>query len=233
MDGLDRLDFLSMVPALKQRRTATDDVTECLRTAIQSGFLPDGAELNQVALAQHFGISRVPVREAMRALEAEGWITARPHHRAVVQAVSPERVDHILEVREVLEAHLIGKAIRHIDDERINALFALCDAMDAIDDHVAWVAANRKFHRMLLEASGSGMIIDLIEQLMSQVERYLRLQGAAPMRESQAGVEHRAILRAARARNVRKARDLIRSHIATTRTLMLAAISAAAERGHD
>jgi DNA-binding GntR family transcriptional regulator len=221
---LDQLDLRAMLPASKERRTLAVDVTSCLRSAIQSGLLPDGIELNQVALAEHFGVSRVPVREAMRALEAEGWISARAHHRAVVQAVSPERVDQIFELRALLEAHCLGRAIRTIDSVRIKRLRAICDQMDKLTDHNAWLAANRQFHRTLLESPGSDLATELIEQLTSQVERYLRLRGGGPMRESQAGAEHRAILNAVVRRNPRKARDLLRSHIGNTKRLVLAVI---------
>src|SRR3974390_951979 len=107
---------------LKGRRTASEAVAESLRSAIRSGQLEDGAELNQVALAEHFGVSRVPVREAMRQLQAEGWITARPHHRAVVQALSPERILEMIELRVLLEAHLMIKSIPKVGEQRLARL---------------------------------------------------------------------------------------------------------------
>src|SRR5215472_9920720 len=115
---------------LKGRRTASEAVAESLRSAIRSGQLEDGAELNQVALAEHFGVSRVPVREAMRVLEAEGWVSARAHYRAVVQAVTPERVHQIFELRSLLETHLLGRSVRLISSDRIKRLYAICDRMD-------------------------------------------------------------------------------------------------------
>src|SRR5579863_2051668 len=123
---------------LKDRRTASEAVAESLRSAIRSGALADGSELNQVALAEHFGVSRVPVREAMRQLQAEGWITARPHHRAFVQALSPERILEIIELRALLEAHLIVKSIPKIGDHRLARLERLCDQMDRSTDHQRW-----------------------------------------------------------------------------------------------
>ncbi len=200
------------------------NVTSSLRTAIQNGLLPDGSELNQVALAEHFGVSRVPVREAMRALEAEGWISARAHHRAVVQALSSERVDQIFELRALLEAHCLGRAVRTMDIKRIKRLYAICDKMDMLTSHSAWLVANWQFHRTLLESQGSNLTTELVEQLTSQVERYLRLRGGGPMRESQAGAEHRAILKAVARRDLRKARYLIRKHIGNTKRLVLAAL---------
>src|SRR5215469_11054122 len=120
---------------LKGRRTASEAVAESLRSAIRSGQLEDGAELNQVALAEHFGVSRVPVREAMRQLQAEGWITAPAHHRAVVRAVSLESIIEIFEVRAMLEVHLVSKAIPKLTPQHIAELNGRCDEMERIKDH--------------------------------------------------------------------------------------------------
>src|ERR1700722_235852 len=122
MQTSNPLDALKIERGLLERQTAAGYVADSLRAAIQTGALSDGMELNQVALAEHFGISRVPVREALRALEGEGWITATPHRRSVVQAVSPERIQETFEVRALLETHLIEKVIARISDEQIAKL---------------------------------------------------------------------------------------------------------------
>jgi len=127
-------------------------------------------------------------------------------------------------VRTLLETHLIGRAARNIDAARLQDLRAMCDAMDRIRNHDKWVEINRKFHRALLESAKAEAILDLVEQMTAQVERYLRLRGAGPMREGQAGAEHRAILAAVARGDVRQARSLIRSHINRTRDLVLSAI---------
>jgi DNA-binding GntR family transcriptional regulator len=221
---LDQLDLRSMLPVTKERGTLALNVTECLRTAIQSGLIPDGIELNQVALAEHFGVSRVPVREAMRVLEAEGWVSARAHYRAVVQAVTPERVHQIFELRSLLERHLLSHSVRLISSERIKRLYAICDRMDRQRNYAVWLAANREFHRLLLEGPGSDLTLELLDQLNSQVERYLRLGGNGLVRGSKAGTEHRAILKAVARRDTRKARELLTRHIANSERLVLAVV---------
>ena len=95
--------------------------------------------------------------------------------------------------------------------------------MDRMRDHDEWLVANRAFHRALLEPSGAGMMIDLVEQLSSQVERYLRLRRAGRDRQTAAGAEHRAILRAVAGRDIRHARKLLHAHIMHTRAAILAA----------
>jgi DNA-binding GntR family transcriptional regulator len=186
------------------RGTLALNVTECLRSAIQSGLIPDGIELNQVTLAEHFGVSRVPVREAMRVLEAEGWVSARAHYRAVVQAVTPDRVHQIFELRSLLETHLLSHSVRLINPDRIKRLYAICDRMDRQRNYEAWLAGNREFHRLLLEGPGCDLTLELLDQLNSQVERYLRLGGSGFVRGSKAGSEHRAILKAVAQRDTRQ-----------------------------
>jgi DNA-binding GntR family transcriptional regulator len=210
--------------AFKERHSVADRITDLLREAIQKGALADGTELNQVALSEHFGVSRVPVREALRALETEGWITAPTHYRAFVQGLSADRIEQIFDLRALLETHLIGKAIPHIDAACLADLRERCTAMDRTRNHDEWLAANRGFHRALLGPSGATMIIGLIEQLSSQVERYLRLRGAGRDRQAAAGTEHRAIVRAVKDRDTAQARKLLRAHIMQTRAAIVAVV---------
>jgi DNA-binding GntR family transcriptional regulator len=224
MTTLDQLDLRLMLPVTKERGTLALNVTECLRNAIQSGLIPDGIELNQVTLAEHFGVSRVPVREAMRVLEAEGWVSARAHYRAVVQAVTPDRVHQIFELRSLLETHLLSQSVRLINSERIKRLYVICDRMDRQRNYAAWLAGNREFHRLLLGGPGCDLTLELLDQLNSQVERYLRLAGGGLVRGSKAGSEHRAILKAVARRDARKAREIMRRHIANSERLVLAVV---------
>lgn len=201
---------------LKDRRSFSEHIAISLRHAIRSGELPDGYELNQIALAEHFGVSRVPVREAMRQLQAEGWIDAKRHQRAVVRGFSPERILEILELRTVIEAFLIEKTIGTITAPEMQRLEGLCDEMGASRDHRHWLELNHVFHNALYESARSATAAELLDQLSSQVERYVRSIGESIDREREAVTEHRAILAAVRKRDVAESRRLIRRHIAQT-----------------
>ena len=93
-----------------QRRTTSDTVADELREAIVRGDFADGTELNQVDLAREFGVSRVPIREALRQLRAEGLITSEPHMRAAVVGHTLERVVEILELRMLLRDRFCSNA---------------------------------------------------------------------------------------------------------------------------
>jgi DNA-binding GntR family transcriptional regulator len=201
---------------LDDRRSFSENIAIWLRDAIRSGELADGSELNQIALADRFGVSRVPVREAMRQLQAEGWIDAKRHQRAVVRGISRERILEILELRAVIETFLIEKAVATIAPADLQRLAALCDEMDATADHQHWLELNQTFHSALYASANSVTATELLEQLGAQVERYIRSHGEHISREGEADAEHRAILAAAGRRDVAEARRLVQLHISHT-----------------
>ncbi len=202
--------------ALDDQRSFSEHIAIWLRDAIRSGELADGAELNQIALADRFGVSRVPVREAMRQLQAEGWIDAKRHQRAVVRGISRERVLEILELRAVIETFLIAKAATAIAPAEVERLRALCDEMDATTDHRHWLELNQTFHSALYASANSVTATELLEQLSGQVERYVRSHGEAISRAQEADAEHRAILAAVGRGDVAEAQRLVQLHIGHT-----------------
>lgn len=201
---------------LNERRSFSEHIAISLRDAIRSGSLPDGYELNQIALAEHFGVSRVPVREAMRQLQAEGWIDAKRHQRAVVRGFSPERIVEILELRAAIEAFLIEKTCAAITRAELSRLDSLCDEMAASRDHRHWLELNQVFHNSLYVPAQSQTASELLDQLGSQVERYVRSINATIGREREAVAEHRRIVVAVRKRDVTESQRLIRAHINQT-----------------
>jgi DNA-binding GntR family transcriptional regulator len=207
---------LEPLPEIDGGHSFSEHIARSLRDAIRSGELPDGFELNQIALAEHFGVSRVPVREAMRSLAAEGWIDAKRHQRAVVRGLGAERILEILELRALIEGFLIEKTIAAIGAGELDRLSALCDEMAASRDHQHWLELNRVFHTALYASAESATANELIEQLSSQVERYVRSHGEHISREAEATAEHRAILAAVRRRDVAESQRLVRLHIGHT-----------------
>ncbi len=202
--------------ALDDQRSLSEHIAIWLRDAIRSGELADGSELNQIALAGQFGVSRVPVREAMRQLQAEGWIDAKRHQRAVVRGISRERILEILELRAVIETFLIEKTVASITRNELQRLAGLCDEMDATADHRHWLELNQTFHNALYASANSTTATELLAQLSAQVERYVRSNGEQIRREGEADAEHRAILAAVQQRDVTDCRRLVQLHIGHT-----------------
>jgi DNA-binding GntR family transcriptional regulator len=114
---------------MRERRITADYLADALREAIHRGDLADGAVLNQAALASHFGVSRVPVREAMRQLQAEGLIDTRAHHVAVVKGLDLDRIVEVYNLRGLLEGYLIERATPLMTEEQLKDLADLEKSM--------------------------------------------------------------------------------------------------------
>ena len=213
------LTSVALTSGLPDRRITADFVADALREAIHSGKLPDGAELNQAAIAAHFGVSRVPVREAMRELQAEGLIDTEPHRRAVVRGLDRDRLIETYDLRALLEGYVLERATERISADELKALRALEREMRTIEDHAEWLARNAEFHRRLYEPAGDQSAFELIEQLRARAERYVRLWsgGAGLHRPIEAGREHAAILRLVSKGDGPGARRAIEDHIRHTR----------------
>jgi DNA-binding GntR family transcriptional regulator len=226
---------LPTLPELGDRRTTSDQIADTLREAILTGEFDDGEELNQVTLAKHFSVSRVPLREALRQLQAEGLVTAKAHQRAVVSSLSVDRVLEILDIRSLLELHLLEQTMRDLAPADVERLRELTIEMDSIDEHQEWLAKNREFHKVLYTPADGSYTLALVEQLSARVGRYLhRWSDTGVERNKEANAEHWAILRAIEGGDVRSAKRELRDHIAHTRERIVTefarpAVSEAAE----
>jgi DNA-binding GntR family transcriptional regulator len=195
-----------------RRRTATEHVVELLREAIATGDLPEGAQLPQIELADALGVSRTPVREALRLLEAEGWVTFSPHRGAVVATLSGDDVRQIFEIRFALEALALRKSIPSVSTDVFDQADEILVAMDGERDIGQWVTLNRRFHMVLYTGAGD-RLIDLIGSQYDAVDRYLRLELIEMDNAAISQEEHRDILAACRARDVSRAIALCEPHI--------------------
>ncbi len=203
-------------PNLRERKTITDYLATALRTAIYDGQFADNEELNQVELAEFFGVSRVPIREALRQLQAEGLVTAIAHHRTIVSGMNLAQILEAIEMRAVLEAHLLRKAGRRFEKADVDRLRKICDETDQIKDYGSrWVVKNWEFHRALYGRSESPAIIEAVERIQLNVERYARRTGNTA-RLRQAAAEHRQILNAVERKDFAKASALLEGHILHT-----------------
>jgi len=198
---------------LRERKTTTDNLANALRIAIYDGQFDDDEELNQVELAEFFGVSRVPVREALRQLQAEGLVQSIAHHRTIVCGMSLPQIIESIEMRAVLEAHLLKKASKKLDGRDLRTVRQICAEVDKIKDYGAqWVLKNWEFHRALYARSDALSIIDTVERLHLKIERYMRRTGNKE-RLQQAAAEHHQILSALEQRDFEKAANLLEKHI--------------------
>ena len=203
---------------LQTRRIAADYVADGLREAIQSGRLADGAVLSQAAIAEHFEVSRVPVREAMRQLLAEGLIHWKAHHVAVVRTLSPERIGELYDHRALLEGYITERAVPLVDEASLETLKAKNERLRTISDHTKWLKVNAEFHDVILQLGGDETGLELIEWLRSRASRYVRMWSGdgGIHRPEEAGREHAEIIALIESGDAAGARAAVESHVRHT-----------------
>ncbi len=187
----------------ERRVTAQDIVLRSLRADIMTGVLRPGDQIVQESLAERYGVSRVPLREALKTLESEGQVAYYPHRGYFVAELSVADLLEVYRLRALLEAEAIRHAVPTLSDDDVAALAELLEAIDdaaARDDVIAMTAANRRFHFAIFDASGMPRLIKLLHQLWDATDAYRALYfHEAPNRVRVAG-EHAAMLVALRAR---------------------------------
>lgn len=198
-----------------RHRTASAFVEETLRTAILAGRLPSGMALRQEDLASAFGVSRMPVREALRKLEAQALLDFVPHKGAVVTEISAADAADIYAIRMALEPATFERSIPHLAEDDFERAEDLIAEMDRDQDSGLVGELNRRFHMTLYGAAESPKLIALTESHLASYDRYLRfhLVAKGPAHLSQG--EHRAMLASAKARDIPKAVAILRQHIET------------------
>jgi DNA-binding GntR family transcriptional regulator len=198
------------------RRTLTDAAAAALRDRILHGALAAGEPLRQEALAQELGVSRIPLREALQRLEAEGLVVLLPHRGAVVADLPLDQVRELFELRAMLETDLIRRAVPratardHAEVRAASEAFAAALGAGAVSD---LGAANFRFHQSLYRPAHRPQSMELFARLHQQSDRFLRLQLTLTDGGARAVREHRAIAAAARRRDAAGAARLIRQHI--------------------
>lgn len=200
-----------------QRRTTSDTVADELRAAIVRGDYQDGMELNQVDLAREFGVSRVPIREALRQLKAEGLISSEPHMRAAVVGHTLERVLEILELRTLLEGHLLARSAARMTPDDLAELRTMCTKMTRVRAHDDWLELNTQFHDRLYSHADAPVTSDVTHQLTLRVQRYVRMvRSNGRKRAAEANAEHAVILDAIERGDIAAARAELETHIQHT-----------------
>lgn len=199
-----------------ERQTVTSMTRDAIRERILHGVYPAGEPLRQDAIAEQLGVSRIPVREALRLLEAEGLVTFNPHRGAIVSTLSVAEIQELYELRAEIEADLITRAVPHITDEQIDRAEDVLDAYESAlrNGQVAgWGGLNWKFHSTLYASANRPVTMGVVHRLHQHTDRYSRMQLALTHGEARAIREHRQIAAALRRRNAKRAATLMRQHI--------------------
>jgi DNA-binding GntR family transcriptional regulator len=199
------------------RQSLTVAVADKLRDQIIRGEIPEGAQLRQDAIAAQYRVSRIPVREALRQLHAEGLIAIVPNRGAVVPALSPDDIEELFSIRALLEPEVLKRSIPHLtEDDFDEAEAVLRKYVRELrrEEHLsAWGRLNWQFHSILYARANQPRFMTIIRNVNNSGERYTRLQLYLTHGMKRANEEHHQILELCRQHDVGAACKLLRHHI--------------------
>lgn len=207
------------------RRTTTNIVADEIRQRILSGQLKEGEQIRQEAIATELGVSRIPVREALRQLEAEGLITLVSHKGAEVTRLEPSEIAELFEIRMMLESSMFGLAIDKIAERDLKAAEALIEDMRNDAAIEEWGTLNWQFHETLYRPAERPATAKILRRVHDNIDRYVRLQITLTQDGKElAHQQHQELVDAARAKDHEKGLALLNSHIEHVKDELLQSI---------
>jgi DNA-binding GntR family transcriptional regulator len=190
-----------------------------LREDILAGKYSQNDELKETSIGLELGVSRTPVREALRQLELEGLVNIIPNKGAYVNGISEKDIHDIYIIRSYLEGLCAKWACEYITQEQIDALeevVYLSEFHIKKEHHEQIVELDNKFHQLIYEASGSKILDHILSDFHHYVQRIRKITLSSDLRAVSSNKEHAAILEAIRQRDGQKAEDLAHEHIMKT-----------------
>ncbi|CAP41605.1 probable transcriptional regulator [Bordetella petrii] len=194
------------------RQTTTELVLAALRDRILSGEAAPGSPLRQESLADELGVSRIPVREALRLLSAEGLVDTIAHHGAFVSMISKAEVQEFFDIRKRLEPWIFCEAIPNLSEVELKRAEQLVDLMDTVEPE-RWGSLNWELHETLYRAAGRPAALSVVRTLHEKSERYFRFQIVNVPIRKQAHHEHVALIELCRSGEVDRAAIMLEQHI--------------------
>ncbi len=203
-----------------KHRTLASAIVERLRQEILNGVQPSGTQLRQDALATTYGVSRIPVREALFQLEAEGLLQIVPHKGAIVTTLSEEEVNDVFDLRAVLEPRLFRRSIPALTAEDFTQLDQLqqqfAEAIRA-KDLPRWGTLNAQLHTALYARARLPQTATIVAGLLQKSDRYTRVQLSTPAAMKRAEREHALLIDLCKKGDSEAACTLLAAHIETVR----------------
>jgi DNA-binding GntR family transcriptional regulator len=205
-------------PAPVGKGSMKDAIVSQLRQEIASGIIPFGEKLSEARLAKRFGVSRMPVREALKELEASGFVAIEHRRGTFVRRLSRPEILDLYEVREAVECMAARLCANRASNEIVvlldEVMFAMADAAERGDSQ-GYSATDERLHELIMQGAGNGPLADYYRLLKQQLHRGLlslivtRREG----RMERSFAEHRAIVGAIRARDAQAAEAAMRTHV--------------------
>jgi len=212
------------MPASSIAQTTSSAVTRLLRQALDQGRWASGAALRQEEIAAELGVSRVPVREALFQLQAEGLLRMVPNKGMYVRTVSAGDLRELFRLRSLIEADVLAEAVPLHTAATLNRVETIQAALDKAASVADWIAGDREFHEALYAPAQRGESMDIVRRLRFQVDRYYFARLKPGTRAQGWHEEHHALIRAVRRRDAKAALKVLQAHLAQTERSALAAL---------
>jgi DNA-binding GntR family transcriptional regulator len=209
---------------LGEPRTRTDLVVDAIKVAILNGSLPPGQPLSERDLAARLGVSKTPVREALKLLRSTGLVELGAYQQVNVRRIDRTLVSELYQARLLIEPHAVGLAVQARGSRPTpEATAALGEAVSAAstDDLAAVSLANRRFHQLLYTQCGNRFLVAQLDQLQDITALAATVGWRHGRTDREEAGEHAAILAAFEKGDTTAATDLMHQHIATARTHIL------------
>jgi DNA-binding GntR family transcriptional regulator len=214
---MEGAESMSMTPvgSLKTKAVAVAAL-EAIRERILRGELAEGAQIRQEAVAAEFGISAIPVREALRHLEAEGLVTFQTNRGAVVSSLSLDEIEEVYDIRALLEPDMLRRSIPLLSGDHLQAARGYLEKYDAalLDGELGgWNEWHWKFHSTLYQPGNRPVSIGIVRNLNYKTDRYARMRMSLTGWQQAPEEGHAAILDRCAQKDIELACVLLRRHI--------------------
>jgi DNA-binding GntR family transcriptional regulator len=195
-----------------------------LRESILAGERPAGSRLNLDEIAEELGVSRMPVREALKQLETEGLVTIYPHRGVEVSELTLDDIEEIFGIRTLLEQKAVARAIPNLTPSDLELMHETLVQMDALSGHGGeWMELNSRFHSTINKRCRWPRLIEMINILRRNVESYLRTYWRV-MGYQKPQQQHWALYEACRTKDIAAAEAILAEHFADTFKSLLSAL---------
>lgn len=198
---------------IERHQTLREKILESIREAILKGTLKPGERVSEPELAERFGISRTPIREAFRQLESEGYLVVIPRKGAVVASLSERDVMEFYAIKSILEGHAARIAAERMTERDLERLETINNRLQQIagdGDIKTFFRIHNEFHELFIKASGNDKLVELINHLVLKFNRLRLASLAQPGRMDISVQEHRKIIEAFRKHDGELAENLVR-----------------------
>jgi len=198
---------------IEKHQTLREKILETIRDAILKGALKPGEKVAEPELAERFGISRTPIREAFRQLESEGYLTVIPRKGAVVAALSEKDVDEFYAIKSILEGYAAELAATRLSQKEIEKLQAINEKLRnlaAEGDVKNFYRAHNEFHDLFIKAADNQKLAELIQQLGMKFLRLRMASLSAPGRMNISVAEHERLIEAFKMQDGHLAESLVK-----------------------